>query len=55
MQGRRGWIRLHEKGGKRHGVPANHNLDEYLEMYIQNAGIGSDSKGPLFRTVLGTT
>jgi integrase len=25
IQGRRGWVRLHEKGGKRHDVPANHN------------------------------
>ena len=35
IQGRRGWVRLHEKGGKRHDVPANHNLDEYLEAYIK--------------------
>ena len=34
IQGRRGWVRLHEKGGKHHDVPANHNLDEYLEAYI---------------------
>ena len=27
IQGRRAWVRLHEKGGKRHDVPANHNLD----------------------------
>jgi len=25
IQGRRGWVRLHEKGGKRHDVPANHH------------------------------
>jgi hypothetical protein len=24
-QGRRGWVRLHEKGGKRHEMPCNHN------------------------------
>ena len=29
QQGSRGWLRLHEKGGKRHDVPA-HPLDEYL-------------------------
>jgi integrase/recombinase XerD len=23
-QGRRGWVRLHEKGGKRHEMPAHH-------------------------------
>ena len=30
MLGRQGWVRLHEKGGKRHEVPANNNLDAYL-------------------------
>jgi integrase/recombinase XerD len=35
IQGRRGWFRLHEKGGNRHDVPANHNLDAYLEAYIK--------------------
>jgi len=50
IQGRRGWVRLHEKGGKRHDVPANHNLDEYLEAYIEGAGLKKDPKGPLFRT-----
>jgi site-specific recombinase XerD len=55
IQGRRGWVRLHEKGGKRHDVPANHNLDQYLETYIESTGLGTDPKGPLFRTVLGKT
>jgi site-specific recombinase XerD len=53
IQGRRGWVRLHEKGGKRHDVPANHKLDEYLEAYISGAMIGSDPKGFLFRTAKG--
>jgi hypothetical protein len=48
VQGRRGWVRLHEKGGKRHDVPANHNLDEYLEAYIKGAGFGDDPKRFLF-------
>lgn len=30
VQGRRTWIRLHEKGGKVHEMPCHHNLDEYL-------------------------
>ena len=50
IQGRRGWVQLNEKGGKRHDVPANHNLDEYLEAYIEGAGLKADAKGPLFRT-----
>ena len=50
VQGRRGWVRLHEKGGKLHEMPTHHNLDHYLEAYIAAAGIGGDRKGPLFRT-----
>ncbi len=29
--GKRWWVRLHEKGGKRHEMPAHHNLEAYLE------------------------
>ena len=50
-QGRRGWVRLHEKGGKRHEMPCNHNLDAY----IAAAGIKEDMKGYLFRTAKGKT
>jgi site-specific recombinase XerD len=50
VQGRRGWVRLHEKGGKLHEMPTHHNLDKYLEAYIAAAAIGGDRKGPLFRT-----
>ena len=53
VQGRRGWVRLHEKGGKEHEMPTHHNLDRYLEEYIAAAGIGEDRKGPLFRTTKG--
>jgi integrase len=49
-QGRRGWVRLHEKGGKRHEMPCNHHLEGYLDAYIAAAGIGSDFKGYLFRS-----
>ena len=28
-QGRRGWVRLHEKGGKEHEVPCHHMLEKY--------------------------
>ena len=52
-QGRRGWGRLHEKGGKRHEMPCNHNLEAYLDAYINAAGIAGDRKGYLFRTVRG--
>jgi integrase len=29
-QNRRLWVRLREKGGKRHAIPCHHNLGEYL-------------------------
>jgi integrase len=50
-QGRRMWFRLHEKGGKRHEVPAHHNAEEYLDVYLEAAGITGEKKSPLFRTV----
>jgi site-specific recombinase XerD len=53
--GRRTWIRLHEKGGKFHEVPAHHNAADYVEAYIKEAGIADDAKGPLFRTTQGRT
>jgi site-specific recombinase XerD len=49
-QGRRTWVRLHEKGGKRHEMPCHHNLEEYLEEYVKAAGISGNSKSFLFRT-----
>ncbi len=55
VQGRRTWVRLHEKGGKRHEMPCHHNLDEYLQAYIEGAQIATDAKGYLFRTALGRT
>jgi site-specific recombinase XerD len=53
MQGRRLWIRLHEKGGKRHEVPANHSLDDYLAEYLEAAGLKNQPKSPLFRSAAG--
>ena len=50
-EGRRAWFRLHEKGGKRHEVPAHHNAETYLDAYIEAAGIATDRKGPLFRSI----
>jgi integrase len=50
VQGRRGWVRLYEKGGKEHELPCHHNLEEFLDTYIAAAGIAGDPDGPLFRT-----
>ena len=47
----RGRVRLHEKGGKRHEVPANHNLAEYLEACIKGADVEVDP--PMARRFLG--
>jgi hypothetical protein len=27
------WLRLHEKGGKIHEMPAHHSLEAYLDAY----------------------
>lgn len=54
-QGRRGWIRLHDQGGKHHEMQAHHNLDAYLDAYVTAAGIAADRKSPLFRSVKGRT
>lgn len=50
VKGRRSWVRLHEKGGKEHEMPAHHCLEEYLDAYIAAASIEADKKGPLFRS-----
>jgi site-specific recombinase XerD len=55
FQTRRWWVRLHEKGGKRHEMPAHHNLELYVAAYIEAAGIGSERDTPLFRTAKGKT
>jgi site-specific recombinase XerD len=55
VQGRRTWLRLHEKGGKRHEMPAHHVLDQYLDEYRKASGVALDPKGYLFRTIRGRT
>ena len=51
VQNRRLWVRLREKGGKRHEMPCHHTLEEYLHAYLDGVRIGDDPKGPLFRTI----
>jgi len=53
--GKRWWVRLHEKGGKRHEMPAHHNLEAYLDAYIEAAGLRDGGKAPLFRSAAGRT
>jgi len=45
------WLRLHEKGGKRHEVPCHPQLEEYLKLWITAAGLGRDKKAALFRSL----
>ena len=50
LQGTRGWLRLHEKGGKRHDVPAHHRAEAAVDAYLVAGGI-EDAKAPLFQSV----
>lgn len=54
-QGKRWWFRLHEKGGKRHDVPAHHNAEAYMDAYLEAAGPSPERKAPLFRTTRART
>jgi site-specific recombinase XerD len=54
-QGKRWWVRLHEKGGKLHDIPAHHKLEEFLDAYLDAAGLWEQKRGPLFRTAKGRT
>lgn len=51
--GKRSWIRLDEKGGKFHEVPAHHTAVEYLDAYLSQAGHANVPDSPLFRTARG--
>ncbi|MBX9626134.1 MAG: site-specific integrase [Gemmataceae bacterium] len=53
-QGRKSFLRLHEKGGKDHEVPAHHTAVELLEAYLGAAGIGKDGNTPLFQSITRT-
>ena len=48
---KRCWLRLHEKGGKRHEVPCHPSLEEYLNTWITAAALGREKQGALFRSV----
>jgi hypothetical protein len=52
-QGKRWWVRLHEKGGKQHEMPAHHLLEQYLDAYVTAAGLTTEKSTPLFRTLGG--
>jgi integrase/recombinase XerD len=47
QQGKKCWLRLHEKGGKYHEVPVHHQLMDHLDAYLAVAS--PSAKQPLFR------
>ena len=49
-QERRGWLRLHEKGGTRHDVPAHHRAAAALDDYLERAGLDA-ATAALFQSV----
>ena len=49
QQGKRWWVRLHEKGGKEHAVPCHHKVEGYIDAYLTGAGLAAATTGPLFR------
>jgi site-specific recombinase XerD len=51
--GKRYWLRLHEKGGKFHEVPVHHTAESYLDEYVGAAGISEEKGKPLFRSTRG--
>lgn len=50
-EGKRWWLRLHEKGGKLHQVPAHHVVEGYLDTYLHAAEIRTLRRSSLFRTI----
>lgn len=51
----RSWVRLHEKRGKTHELPAHHKLLDHLDAYFTAAGHREQPKAPLFRSARGRT
>ena len=47
-KGKRYFVRLHEKGGKSHEVPVHHRAEEFIDAYLDAAGIAGDKKACLF-------
>jgi integrase/recombinase XerD len=54
-QKKRWWLRLREKNGKLNEMPCHHKLEQFLDAYIEEAGIEEDQKRPLFRAAIGKT
>src|SRR5579872_4551930 len=51
IQKRRGWVRLHEKGGKVTELPCHHNLEQFLDEWLAASSLASEPSSPLFPTL----
>ena len=51
IQQGRSWLRLHEKGGKRHDVPCHPALATDLTAYMVAGELGDDVRAPLFQSM----
>jgi integrase/recombinase XerD len=51
IQKRRGWVRLHEKGGKVTELPCHHNLEQFLDEWLHASGLTGEPTAPLFPTL----
>ena len=50
VQNRRLWVRLREKGGKRHEMPCHHNLETYLHAHLDGGGSAKEKLGEIARS-----
>jgi integrase/recombinase XerD len=48
QKSKRGWFRLHEKGGQAPRVPIHHNAEAYMDAYLAAAGIAEQGKSSSF-------
>ncbi len=53
VQGGRRWVRLHEKGGKRHDLPCHPELASMLDAWIARLGPHPPARTPLFQSFRG--
>lgn len=51
LNGRRFWIRLHEKGGRYHEMPLHHVSEQNLMDYVDAANLHGQKATPLFCTI----
>ena len=49
IQKRRGWVRLHEKGGKVTELPCHHNLEQFLDEWLHASGLVGEPAAPISR------